>query len=81
MNKKSPSFGERAVNSLLQEEFTTPPAETQAPAALRRICIRLAVAAADNSAKKRRIIFLWERGIITAGDVERLFSKYRLKHD
>ncbi len=28
--------------------------------------------------KKQRIMLLWEHGIISAGDVERLFEKYKL---
>ena len=34
MYRKSPSFGERAVNSLLQKEFITYPDKMQVPAVL-----------------------------------------------
>lgn len=43
------------------------------------LLIKAAVNPASNSVKKSRILMLYEKGIITAGEVERMFSNYDLK--
>lgn len=43
-----------------------------------QIALKLALSPKSKTAKKKRVMMLWEHGIITAGDVERLFEKYKL---
>lgn len=84
MIKKGPTLVSGA-GIFSQRKPTTYHDEPQPPAvmceSLRRRCVKLAVAPANNSAKKRRIILLWERGVITSGSAEHLISAYGLKHD
>ncbi len=40
--------------------------------------LRVALAPQSQTTKKQRIMFLWERGIITSGEVEKLFDAHKL---
>lgn len=45
----------------------------------RDISIKIAVFPCDDSAKKRRVNFLYERGIIRSGELVRIYQQYGLR--
>jgi hypothetical protein len=47
---------------------------------VKSLAIKVALCPKNASSKKRRVMCLWERGILTAGDVERIFLDQGLKH-
>ncbi len=48
---------------------------------IKKKLIEIAVRGEDASAKKSRIMYLYEKQIIAAGDVERLFDDYKSRNE
>lgn len=49
--------------------------------AIKETSVRLALKPRSKTARKRRVMLLWESGILSAGDTERIFMLYGLMNN